>query len=124
MQDDATTTVLECREFMARFVADRDWERYHRPKNLASSIAIEAAELMEHFQWEDPDASDMKPEERAAAAEELVDVLAYVLSMANVLEIDLVGAYVAKMRKNALKYPPGPMRLHSPPDRPQPEATP
>lgn len=113
--DDSNTSVAACRAYMARFVADREWERYHRPKNLAASILIEAGELMEHFQWEDPEADDLTPEQLHAAGEELVDVFAYLLSLSNALGIDLTQAYAAKMLKNAAKYPPGLQRHHSPP---------
>ncbi|MGE0709087.1 MAG: nucleotide pyrophosphohydrolase [Planctomycetota bacterium] len=117
---DEETTLLECRRAMAAFVAARDWERYHRPKNLALSIAIEAGELLEHFQWEDPAPAELTPEQRQAAGEELADVFAYCLSLANALDLDLSAAWSAKMEKNAAKYPPGPMRHHSPPS-PQPQ---
>ena len=112
--NDAETPLAELRAHMANFVAERDWQRFHRPKNLASSIAIEAAELMEHFQWEDPDPADMSLEQREAAGEELADVFAYVLSLANALELDLAATYAKKMVKNQAKYPAGPRRHHSP----------
>lgn len=101
MQDD-TTTVSELKARMAGFVTERDWERFHQPKNLVMSIAIEAAELMEHFQWESP---ELDAERKAAVGEEVADVLAYVLSLANVLELDLSAISAAKMKKNAAKYP-------------------
>jgi len=97
------------------FAHDRSWERYHTPKNLAVSIAIEAAELLEHFQWsEGPTrerlADEVIPESgnlqnRSEVAEELSDVLAYLLRLASVLDIDLAAALQSKMRKNAIKYP-------------------
>ncbi|MBL4843895.1 MAG: nucleotide pyrophosphohydrolase [Planctomycetes bacterium] len=101
MQDD-TTTISELKSAMGAFVAARDWERFHQPKNLAMSIAIEAAELMEHFQWETP---ELGAERKAAIGEEVADVLAYVLSLANVLDLDLAAISAAKMEKNAAKYP-------------------
>lgn len=106
--NDATTNVSELKQLVADFVAERDWQRYHVPKHLAMSISIEAAELMELFQWvgvEDPE--DVKQDEARMQdiREELSDVLAYTLSLANALDIDLSAAYAAKMKKNATKYP-------------------
>ena len=100
---DETMTLAQLKGRMAAFVAEREWERFHQPKNLSMSIAIEAAELMEHFQWEQP---ELTPERRLAVGEELSDVLAYVLSLANALELDLSAAFCAKMEKNRRKYPP------------------
>lgn len=93
---------------MHAFVHERQWERYHTPKNLAMSLAIEAAELMEHFQWLDSAESRevmASPETKAEVAEELADVLCYALSLANVTQIDISMAVLGKLRKNALKYP-------------------
>ena len=107
--DDKTTTVDQLKALVARFVAERDWRQFHDPKNLSMSIAIEAAELMEHFQWV---RSDQLPElladeqSRQEIEEELADVLAFVVSLANCLEIDLSDALAGKMKKNAEKYPP------------------
>ncbi len=105
---DATTTIAELRARMAAFVAERDWQQFHAPKNLAMSLAIEAAELMEHFQWIDVAASreiKQQPEKLAAVGEELADVLCYALALANELGIDIAHAVTAKMAKNAVKYP-------------------
>lgn len=105
---DTTTPVAELKTMVAAFVAERDWERYHVPKHLAMSIAIEAAELMEHFQWVDtePPEDVMADAERMQQVrEELSDVLAYTLSLANVLKIDVSAAFAEKMKKNAEKYP-------------------
>ena len=106
--NDADTTMEVLRNAVGAFVAQREWEKYHTPKNLAMSLAIEAAELMEHFQWTDSAASQRVAEsasELSAVADELADVLCYALSLANVLEIDLAGAVFEKLKKNALKYP-------------------
>ena len=114
------TTVAQMQAWVDAFAQDRSWERYHTPKNLAVSIAIEAAELLEHFQWsEGPTrerlADEVIPESGnlgsgnlqnlSEVAEELSDVLAYLLRLASVLDIDLVAALQSKMRKNAIKYP-------------------
>jgi len=105
---DAVTTVAELRQRMQRFVDERDWQQFHTPKNLAMSLAIEAAELMECFQWVDVAESRERgadPRHRPAIGEELADVLCYLLSLANALEIDLSTVMRDKLVKNAVKYP-------------------
>lgn len=105
---DATTTVAELRKIVADFVAERDWSQFHSPKNVSMALAIEAAELMEHFQWLTTDASRKlvdDPERLAAVGEEIADVVGYSFALANELGIDLSSTIRAKMVKNALKYP-------------------
>lgn len=105
---DATTSVAELREWMRRFVDERDWSQFHNPKNVSMSIAIEAAELMEHFQWLDAReaaAVRERPDDLQQVREELADILAFLLSFANALEIDLSTALREKLVKNAEKYP-------------------
>ncbi len=107
MTDDQTT-VADLRAAIARFVAERDWEPFHSPKNLAMSLAIEAAELMEHFQWitiDESRALAQDESQRAAVSEELADVLSYLLAMANALNLDLSATFQDKLAKNAQKYP-------------------
>lgn len=107
MSDDRAT-LGELRRLVADFVAQRQWQCYHDPKNLAMSIAIEAAELMEHFQWvrNDEVAGLLeRPEARAAIRDEIADVFCYVLALANVLSLDLSSALADKMQRNAAKYP-------------------
>lgn len=105
---DQATTVAALRDMVEQFVAERDWHRFHAPKNLAMALAIEAAELMEHFQWIDVPASRELPgdaEKLASVGEELADVLCYAMALANELGIDIATAMRAKMVKNAQKYP-------------------
>jgi NTP pyrophosphatase (non-canonical NTP hydrolase) len=105
---DTTTTLQTLREAVARFAAERQWEPFHTPKNLAMGTAIEAAELMEHFLWIEGDASRQAandPQRREQIADEMADVACYLLNMSNVLGIDLSDAIVAKIAKNAIKYP-------------------
>jgi NTP pyrophosphatase (non-canonical NTP hydrolase) len=105
---DAETTLAHLRQLVGQFVQRRDWGQFHTPKNLAMSLAIEAAEVMEHFQWLTPEQSRAvagQPERLAEVAEELADVLAYLLAMANELGLDLAAALEAKMAKNEQKYP-------------------
>ena len=107
MHDDRTT-VGELKALVERFVAERKWEPFHDPKNLSASIAIEAAGLMGHFQWlrsEELGAVRDDPEQMAQVREEIADVLAYVVSFASTMEIDLSSALSEKMVKNAAKYP-------------------
>ncbi|MBI9018621.1 MAG: nucleotide pyrophosphohydrolase [Phycisphaerae bacterium] len=107
MADDKTT-VKALLDEMALFVKERDWAQFHSPKNLAMGAAIEAAELMEHFQWcELPESREVvdNPEKLNEVKEEICDVLSYVLALANSLDFDLSEAYFAKMKKNRLKYP-------------------
>ena len=105
---DSTTTVAQLREVIRQFVDERDWQQFHAPKNLSMALAIEAAELMEHFQWISVEASRQMrddPEKRAAAGEELADVIGYALALANELGLDVSETMQAKMRKNIEKYP-------------------
>ena len=90
------------------FVAERDWEQFHSPKNLVMALAGEVGELTELFQWLTPEesAAVMADEDRAAdVRDELADVFAYLIRLADVLGVDLEQAFVGKMLKNARKYP-------------------
>ena len=103
MSDEATT-VAQLRRAIQTFVDERDWRQFHTPKNLAMSLAIEAAELMEHFQWLDRDESIARgrdPARRGAIA----DVCCYLLSLVNALDLDLSEIVRSKLVKNAEKYP-------------------
>ena len=105
---DSQTTVAELRGVVDRFVAERKWEGFHTPKNLAMSLAIEAAEVMEHFQWltaEEAVSAASDEEKRGEVADELADVLAYLLSLSAAMQIDLAAAVEEKMKRNAIKYP-------------------
>jgi dCTP diphosphatase len=105
---DAQTTIDELRRLVGEFVSQRDWHQFHTPKNLSMSLAIEAAELMEHFQWLDPQESRAvahDPALKGAVGEELSDVVCYALALANELDIDVSDALRQKMIKNAQKYP-------------------
>ena len=105
---DRTTTVADLREAMRRFVAERDWEQFHSPKNLAMGLSVEAAELMEHFLWVDNEASRRlagEPGRLAEVADEMADVACYLLALSNTLGLDLSDAVSRKLAKNAAKYP-------------------
>jgi NTP pyrophosphatase (non-canonical NTP hydrolase) len=106
--NDHQTTVAELRDVVRQFVDERDWHQFHSPKNLSMSLAIEVAELMEHFQWITTDEAwqvGQVEDKREPIREELADVLCYVLALANELGIDLSRALADKMVKNAQKYP-------------------
>ena len=106
--NDETTTVAALTKLVESFVAERRWEPFHDAKNLSASIAIEAAELMEHFQWLRSDELDRVKDDAEAMAlveEELADIIAYVVSFASTMGIDVSSALERKMKKNALKYP-------------------
>lgn len=95
-------------ELQRAFVAERNWEKFHTPKNLAAALSVEASELLELFQWraeEAPAVAAADPVLMGKAREELADVLYYVLRLADVLGVDLQSASEEKMRKNAAKYP-------------------
>jgi dCTP diphosphatase len=105
---DATTTVASLKDLVRHFAAERSWEAFHSPKNLAMGLAVETAELMEHFLWVDCEASRSVGQSRThreAIADELADVACYLLGLSNVLNMDLSDAIQAKVAKNALKYP-------------------
>jgi dCTP diphosphatase len=109
---DGQTTVGELREWMRNFVRERAWEKYHSPRNLAASVAVEAGELLELFQWLTPEEATRRcrpgrgdPDFRKAVGEELSDVLMFLLSLANVLNLDVTATVAAKMEKNRAKYP-------------------
>lgn len=112
-KNDAETSVAELRALVQRFVDERDWRQFHTPKNLAMSVAIEAAELMEHFQWLTPEQSAGVSEDAGklnAIGEELADVACYLLALVNVLKLDLADCVSRKMIRNAAKYPAGEFR--------------
>ena len=93
---------------VVRFRDERDWAQFHHPKDLAVSIAIEAAELLELFQWKDPEAVReqlREPEGRQRAGEEMADVLILLLSAADAIGVDLYQATIEKIAVNAEKYP-------------------
>jgi len=105
---DTTTTITDLKNLVEDFVAERNWEPFHDAKNLSASIAIEAAELMEHFQWvRSEDLKSIADDAGAMAQirEELADIMAYTLSFATTMDIDVSTALAEKMKKNAAKYP-------------------
>jgi NTP pyrophosphatase (non-canonical NTP hydrolase) len=96
----------ELRDALRQFAAERDWEQFHTPRNLAISVAVEAGELLERFQWlSDEQARALAGDELERVREEIADVLLYLVRLADVLGIDLPAAGADKIVRNASKYP-------------------
>ncbi len=94
------------RDSINTFVTERDWSQFHTPKNLAMAMIVEAAELVEHFQWDTPQESqNLTAEKREAVSHELADTFVYLLRIAEVLDIDLIVAANQKIALNIKKYP-------------------
>jgi dCTP diphosphatase len=94
------------RDALRDFAIARDWRQFHTPKNLAMAMIVEAAELVEHFQWATPEESLSPPLEKLAEIrDEVADTLIYLVELADVLDIDLIAAARDKIAKNAVKYP-------------------
>lgn len=106
--EDEHVNIGQIKEKIKTFVNARKWERYHNPKDLAEAICIEAAELLEVFQWatvEEVSSWKNNPLKMASIKDELADVLIYCFSMANVLDIDISKIISEKLSKNEVKYP-------------------
>jgi len=106
MAEHAAREFEELRELVRSFVAERDWDRFHTPKNLAVSLCVEAAELLEPFQWlptgEGTELSNVK---RDHIRHEMADVLIYLIRLADKLDVDLPSAVREKLTLNRAKYP-------------------
>lgn len=103
-----TDPIDELQQRLRDFASERDWEQFHTPKNLAMAVSVEAAELLELFQWLTPQQSvdfAEEPEKREQAAAEIADVAIYLLRLADVLGIDVVAAVREKIDDNARRYP-------------------
>ena len=108
MNTDTKITVGALRQAVAAYVDAREWQPFHTPKNLSMSIAIEAAELMERFQWlttEEAQAAVEEPAERAAVTDELADIVIYCLSLSNALDLEVSSAVLGKLQTNEHRYP-------------------
>jgi NTP pyrophosphatase (non-canonical NTP hydrolase) len=94
------------RDELRAFAAERDWDQFHSPRNLATALSVEAAELLEPFQWlTEEQGRNLPPEVRTAVEEEIADVLLYLVRLADRLDVDLAAAARAKIARNAAKYP-------------------
>ena len=106
MAGPAPSSLDELAVLIRAFAKERDWDQFHTPKNLAMGVAIEAAELMEEFQWLTPEQSaELAPEKLAAVRHEIADVLVYLVLLADKLGVDLLAAAADKIAINAQKYP-------------------
>jgi NTP pyrophosphatase (non-canonical NTP hydrolase) len=104
----------ELRDKLRAFAAERDWDQFHSPKNLAIALSVEAAELLEHFQWVTGNESGLLPPEKLGQVrEEMADVLLYLVRLADKLDVDLLDASRKKLIRNAEKYPVGKARGNS-----------
>ena len=98
--------LTQLRDALRKFADERDWDQYHSPKNLASALSVEAAELLERFQWLTEDQSrNLPPEELQKVREEMADVLNYLVRLADKLDVNLLEAAREKIELNAKKYP-------------------
>ena len=102
MSHDLTTI----RDTVRTFVSERDWDQFHTPKNLSSALCVEAAELLEHFQWlHSGGAAELGPAKLEQVRHEMADVLVYLIRLADKLDVDLHAAVLEKMVLNRAKYP-------------------
>ncbi|MEM9291671.1 MAG: nucleotide pyrophosphohydrolase [Acidobacteriota bacterium] len=98
--------LIDLQARIAQFAAARDWEQFHSPKNLAMALSVEAAELLEHFQWlTERQSRELTPEKVAAVEAEMADVFIYLLRLSDKLGVDLMAAADRKLAANAEKYP-------------------
>jgi NTP pyrophosphatase (non-canonical NTP hydrolase) len=94
------------RELVRTFVNERDWDQFHTPKNLSSALSVEAAELLEHFQWlQHGRPEELGADKLVAVRHEMADVLVYLVRLADKLDVDLMAAVEEKMVLNRAKYP-------------------
>lgn len=104
--NDTIHDLTTLRAALRDFAAARDWRQYHTPKNLAMAMIVEAAELVEHFQWATPEESlNPSADKLAEIRDEVADTLIYLVELADALDIELIAAARDKIAKNALKYP-------------------
>ena len=99
-------TLINLRARLAEFAAQRDWDQFHSPKNLAMALIAEAAELVEHFQWLSAEQSQRLPAKKLAEVRlELADIFIYLIRIADKLDVDLVSAAIDKIAINEQRYP-------------------
>ena len=102
----AERSLSELSQLLKQFAQERDWEQFHSPKNLAMALIVEAAELVEHFQWlTEPDSEALADDKYKEVAYEMADIFIYLLRMAERLTVDLMQVVDEKMKLNAEKYP-------------------
>jgi NTP pyrophosphatase (non-canonical NTP hydrolase) len=98
--------LAQLRDLVRQFVDERDWDQFHTPKNLSAALSVEAAELLEHFQWlQTGGAGELGEDKLRAVRHEMADVLVYLVRLADKLDVDLMAAVSEKMVLNRAKYP-------------------
>ncbi|WP_429203675.1 nucleotide pyrophosphohydrolase [Massilia sp. UYP11] len=106
MSNAADSDLARLRAIVRAFVDERDWDQFHTPKNLASALSVEAAELLEHFQWlQSGRAEELGAGKLQEVRHEMADVLVYLVRLADKLDVDLLRAVEDKMVLNRAKYP-------------------
>ena len=99
-----TQTLKKLQDRISNFCKEREWDKFHSPKNLAISICIEAAELLENFQW-DKDKLEIEEKKKESISQEIADVLIYSIRLCEVLDLDPIEITNNKIDKNGVKYP-------------------
>ncbi|BCF91853.1 nucleotide pyrophosphohydrolase [Paraburkholderia sp. PGU16] len=106
MENERSSDLLAVRDLLRQFVDERDWSRFHSPKNLATALSVEASELLEPFQWlQSGEKSELADDKLTAIRHEMADVLAYLVMLADRLDVDLYAAVLEKIELNRAKYP-------------------
>ncbi|MFP3551314.1 nucleotide pyrophosphohydrolase [Paraburkholderia sp. SIMBA_049] len=106
MEKERSSDLLAVRDLLRQFVDERDWSRFHSPKNLATALSVEASELLEPFQWlQSGEKSELADDKLTAIRHEMADVLAYLVMLADRLDVDLYAAVLEKIALNRAKYP-------------------
>ncbi|MFM0322482.1 nucleotide pyrophosphohydrolase [Caballeronia glebae] len=105
-EHERASELVQMRDMLREFVRERDWSRFHSPKNLAAALSVEASELLEPFTWlASGDKSELDEAKMQAIRHEMADVLAYLVMLADSLDVDLHRALIEKMALNRSKYP-------------------
>ena len=106
MENERSSDLLAVRDLLRQFVDERDWSRFHSPKNLATALSVEASELLEPFQWlQSGEKSELADDRLTAIRHEMADVLTYLVMLADRLDVDLYAAVLEKIELNRAKYP-------------------
>ena len=106
MEKERSSDLLAVRDLLRQFVDERDWSRFHSPKNLATALSVEASELLEPFQWlQSGEKNELADDKLIAIRHEMADVLAYLVMLADRLDVDLYAAVLEKIKLNRAKYP-------------------
>ncbi|ACC73303.1 nucleotide pyrophosphohydrolase [Paraburkholderia phymatum] len=106
MEKERSNDLVAVRDLLRQFVSERDWSRFHSPKNLATALSVEASELLEPFQWlQSGEKSELADDKLTAIRHEMADVLAYLVMLADRLDVDLYAAVLEKIELNRARYP-------------------